>query len=313
MPMLRFFRHGDGNFALFNGMGPTPVDLLATVLAYDDARGAPVANAPHSGYQRLEQGGTLILMDAGRAPPMALSQEAHAGCLALELSAQQHRLVVNCGLPAVNRETWRQVARATPAHSTVTVNDKSSCRFGDSRLFRKLLWGVPIVGGPRTVTVTRDETDEGAVLDVTHDGYARPFNMMHRRTLRLAADGSALAGEDSFTPARGSAFSLRVPDEFAIRFHLHPSVKANRLTDRHGVMLTLPNRDVWTFNAYEDVVEIEESVYLAGSDGPRRTVQMVIYGHARTQPNVQWAFTHTPRTSRDSRREPRSDEPELPL
>src|SRR5712691_5997827 len=42
MPMLRFFRHGDGNLAHFNGMGPTPVDLLATVLAYDDARGAPV-------------------------------------------------------------------------------------------------------------------------------------------------------------------------------------------------------------------------------------------------------------------------------
>ena len=58
MPMLRFFRHGDGSFALFNGMGPTPPDLLATILAYDDARGAPVANAPHSGYQRVEAGGT---------------------------------------------------------------------------------------------------------------------------------------------------------------------------------------------------------------------------------------------------------------
>jgi uncharacterized heparinase superfamily protein len=104
-----------------------------------------------------------------------------------------------------------------------------------------------------------------------------------------------------------------VPHEFAIRFHLHPSVKANRLSDRHGVMLTLPDRDVWTFNAYEDNVEIEESVYLAGNDGPRRTVQIVIYGHARTQPNVQWSFTHTPRSSRDSRREVRSDEPELPL
>jgi uncharacterized heparinase superfamily protein len=31
MPMLRFFRHGDGNFALFNGMGPTPPDLLTTI------------------------------------------------------------------------------------------------------------------------------------------------------------------------------------------------------------------------------------------------------------------------------------------
>ena len=47
MPMLRFFRHADGNFAQFNGMGPTPVDLVATVLAYDDARGTPVSNAPH--------------------------------------------------------------------------------------------------------------------------------------------------------------------------------------------------------------------------------------------------------------------------
>src|ERR687888_1773393 len=46
MPMLRFFRHGDGNFALFNGMGPTPTDLLTAVLAYDDARGTPVSNAP---------------------------------------------------------------------------------------------------------------------------------------------------------------------------------------------------------------------------------------------------------------------------
>ncbi len=133
MPMLRFFRHGDGNFALFNGMGPTPVDMLATALAYDDARGAPVANAPHSGYQRIDAGKTALLMDTGRPPPLALSQEAHAGCLSFELSWNLNRLVVNCGLPAVNKENWRQVARATSAHSTVTFNDASSCRFFESR------------------------------------------------------------------------------------------------------------------------------------------------------------------------------------
>ena len=67
MPMLRFFRHGDGNFALFNGMGPTRSELVSTVLAYDDARGAPVANAPHSGYQRVQAGDALLLVDAGAA------------------------------------------------------------------------------------------------------------------------------------------------------------------------------------------------------------------------------------------------------
>ena len=147
MPMLRFFRHGDGNFALFNGMGPTAADLMATILAYDDARGEPVANAPHSGYQRFASKGLLVLMDTGTPPPLALSQEAHAGALAFELSKDGHRIVINCGLPATSRESWRQVARATAAHSTVTFGDSSSCRFLNSGSFRKLL-GLPIVSGP---------------------------------------------------------------------------------------------------------------------------------------------------------------------
>src|SRR5205085_7504832 len=96
MPMMRFFRHGEGQFALFNGMGPTPRDELTTILAYDDARGTPVANAPHSGFQRLEAAGSLIIMDTGRAPALELSQEAHAGCLSFELSAKLNRIVVNC-------------------------------------------------------------------------------------------------------------------------------------------------------------------------------------------------------------------------
>jgi uncharacterized heparinase superfamily protein len=150
------------------------------------------------------------------------------------------------------------------------------------------------------------------VLRTSHDGYVRDFGIVHRRLLRLAADGATLSGEDAFTPAYGDAISSRVADQFAIRFHLHPAVKANRFTDGHGVLLTLPDRDIWTFDAYEDAVEIEESVYLAGPDGPRRTVQIVIYGHARAQPRVQWTFHHTPRAIQ-SERKVRPDEPELPL
>ena len=93
MPMLRFFRHGDGNFALFNGMGPTRTELVSTVLAYDDARGNPVANAPHSGYQRAQAGDALLLVDAGPPPPLSMSSEAHAGCLSFELRPETLGLV----------------------------------------------------------------------------------------------------------------------------------------------------------------------------------------------------------------------------
>jgi uncharacterized heparinase superfamily protein len=154
MPMMRFFRHGDGNFAHFNGMGPTRPDVMATILAYDDARGAPLSNTPHSGYQRIAAGPMLLLMDTGAPPPLGVSQEAHAGCLSFELSHDLQRIVVNCGLPGTNRETWRQVARATAAHSTVVFNDTSSCRFLESGSFKRLM-GTPIIGGPTDIQVSR--------------------------------------------------------------------------------------------------------------------------------------------------------------
>src|SRR3954451_18883221 len=311
MPMLRFFRHGDGNFGLFNGMGPTPTDLLTTILAYDDARGAPVANAPHSGYQRLESGGTLVLMDTGRAPPLLVSQDAYAGCLAIELSSKFNRIVVNCGLPATSRESWRQVARATAAHSAVIFNDVSSASFVDSGPIKRLLQGMPLLGGPQNIEVTREEHDGATLLRATNDGYAEEFGVVHERTVMLSHDGGRLDGEDAFIPSQGEA----VPsggDAFAVRFHLHPSIKANRLTDSHGAMLMLPNKEVGTFNAYDDHIDLEESVYLAAPDGPRRTTQIVVYGRARTTTRVQWTFAHVAPGGSAPPRDP-ATEPQLPL
>jgi uncharacterized heparinase superfamily protein len=310
MPMLRFFRHGDGNFALFNGMGPTRTDLVSTVLAYDDARGTPVANAPHSGYQRVQAGDSLLIVDTGPPPPLSMSHEAHAGCLSFELSSKYHRIVVNCGLPETSRETWRHVARATAAHSTVIFNDTSSCRFLTSESLKPLL-GAPILSGPSDVQMSRQERESGMTLRMSHDGYAARFGVVHQRTLRLSLDGKRLDGEDLFVPAHGESLPVRRGDHFAVRFHLHPLIKANRHSDGHGVMLVLPHKEVWTFDAYEERVELEESVYLAGPDGPRRAVQIVIYGQARAVPRVHWTLSH--QDAQEPVRHAEREEPELPL
>ena len=311
MPMMRFFRHGDGNFAHFNGMGPTLPDVIATILAYDDARGAPHSNAPHSGYQRAEAGDMLVLMDTGGPPPMSVSQGAHAGCLSFELSHDLHRIVVNCGLPGTNRETWRQVARATAAHSTVVFNDSSSCRFLEGGSFKRLI-GTPILSGPTTISVSREDHNDSFTLRASHDGYASRFSVIHQRALKLALAGNRIDGEDQFMSSKGEMIPQNVPDEFAVRFHLHPAIKANKLTDGHGAMLVLPNRDVWNFSAYEDRIEIEESVYLSGTNGPRRAAQIVIYGRARKSPRVHWSFARVASSGSTASRRG-VDEPELPL
>jgi uncharacterized heparinase superfamily protein len=317
MPMLRFFRHSEGTFAHFNGMGPTPAELLMTLLAYDETYGAPLSNAPFSAYQRLEAGGGVLIMDAGRAPPVEMSLEAHAGCLAFEFSSpKQSLIVVNCGMPPAGRDDWRRLARSTAAHSTVTFNETSSARFVESAAFRRVLGGSPMFGGPNHVAVTREESTPTIVLRAAHDGYADRYGILHERTVSLSPDGMRLEGEDMFLAADGGAEVRSSHDQYAVRFHLHPSIKATRLTDGHGVMLMAPNKEVWTFSGHDARVELEDSVYLAGTDGARRTVQMVIRGHARATPRVLWTFQQAnpaALATAGAARRTREEEPRLPL
>jgi uncharacterized heparinase superfamily protein len=311
MPMLRFFRHGDGNFALFNGMSTTPNDLIATLLAYDDTHGTPMASMPHSGFQRLDAASTAIIMDTGASPPPYVSQEAHAGCLAFELSSGTSRIVINCGMPATGRDNWRAFARETSAHSSLTFRDTSSCEFVVLSAMKRLLQGALVVSGPVNVETYREAVQNGVVLTTSHDGYLQRFGILHRRAIMLSADGSRVQGEDAIEIAQAGKLG---DGDFAIRFHLHPSVKASRLSDARGVMLVLPNRDVWTFEARDDKVELEDSVFLAGSDGPRRTAQIVIRQNARQVQNVQWSFARSAGgVAATTARRSAQREPELPL
>ncbi len=317
MPMLRFFRHSEGTFAHFNGMGVTPAELLLTLLAYDDSRGAPLSNAPYSAYQRIEAGRGVLIMDTGRAPPIESSLEAHAGCLSFEFSSpKQSLIVVNSGMPQTARDEWRPVARATAAHSTVTFNETSSAEFVETPIFRRVLGGSPMLGGPRRVSVEREQRSDSIVLRASHDGYADRYGIVHERTLMLAADGTRFEGQDLFVAADGSPQVNTDQDRYAVRFHLHPSIKATRLTDGHGVLLIMPNKEVWTFSAGENRVELEDSVYLAGNDGPRRTAQIVVHGHARSAPRVIWRFQQANSgavATAGTTRRARVEEPRLPL
>jgi uncharacterized heparinase superfamily protein len=313
MPMLRFFRHGDGSFALFNGMSTAPSDLVATLLAYDDTHGVPMANMPHTGFQRLDAGATTVIIDTGPPPPPNVSQEAHAGCLSFELSSGPSRIVVNCGMPNTGRDNWRVFARSTAAHTTLTYHETSSCQFVELSAMKRLLQGAPIVSGPANVESYREAVENGDLLTTSHDGYLPRFGIVHRRVLMMAQDGARLDGEDTLSPPPGGKIKGGDAD-FALRFHLHPSVKASRLSDARGVMLVLPNRDVWTFEALDDKVDLEDSVFLAGNDGPRRTAQIVIRQDARTAASIRWSFVRssTSAAATTARRNARR-EPELPL
>ncbi len=294
-------------------MSNAPSHLLATLLAYDDTHGVPMAHMPHTGFQRLEAGQMTVIIDTGPPPPPSVSHDAHAGTLSFELSSGPSRIVINCGMPSTGRDNWRAFARGTPAHSTMTYHNTSSCQFVERSAMKRFLQGAPIVNGPHVVESYREITSNGTILTTSHDGYQPRFGITPRRVLMISEDGSKLEGEDIVAAAPGARLKGSNTD-YALRFHLHPSVKASRLSDARGVMLVLPNRDVWTFEALDDKVELEDSVFLAGNDGPRRTAQIVIHQNAQQTSSIRWSFARSASSpSQTTARRNARREPELPL
>ena len=178
---------------------------------------------------------------------------------------------------------------------------------------KRLLQGSPVVSGPVNVESYREAIANGVLLTTSHDGYLARFGVVHRRVLMIAHDGSRLDGEDTLSPAPGGRIKGNETD-YVLRFHLHPLVKPSRLSDARGVMLVLPNRDVWRFEALDDKVDIEESVFLAGNDGPRRTAQIVIRQDSRHASSIRWSFVRSNNSAAPaSARRGARPEPESPL
>jgi uncharacterized heparinase superfamily protein len=284
MPMLRMMRHADGAIALFNGMGATRADFIAAVLAQDDTMAPPPLNAPYAGYQRIEHGQSVVIIDAGISPKLPLAARAHAAPAAFEFSAEGCRIVVNCGAPPAHRLEMAPYARLTAAHSTLVVDDKTIGRFIRSRSLRALV-GEQYVGGARTIDLKRATTAEGTLVTVDHDGYVKKYGALHQRKLAISIDGLRLEGEDGLKQAS------KVSDvPYAVRFHLHPLVKATLSLDKKEVSLVLPNRSTWHFDADGLEILLEESIFFASTDGFRRSEQIVISTTSAGHASVGWSF-----------------------
>jgi len=283
-PMLRLFRHGDGRLAQFNDTSEEYGALADLLLTRSEVRGRPPLSAPHSGFQRLQCGKTIVIVDTGAPSPQGLDHHAHAGTLSFEMSVGRERLIVNCGAYRGASPDWRRAARNTAAHSTVIVADTNSA---------EILADFTIGHRPSVGTTTRAEAEGSLWIAASHDGYAAEFGLTHSRQLFLSADGDDLRGEDNLTGKQGKSGSAGA--SFAIRFHLHPTVQVSLSQDGGAALLRLASGTGFRLRAQGAQMSLAESVYL-GSGEMKKTQQIVLSGHVGAEPDgtagatVKWAI-----------------------
>jgi uncharacterized heparinase superfamily protein len=155
-----------------------------------------------------------------------------------------------------------------------------------------------------------ERRDEDVILmRANHDGYRGDFGVIHERRMAIKRDGLRVDGEDDFTFAPAAKGSSN--PAYAVRFHLHPQITASRTRDSGRVLLTPARGDSWEFYAGGADISIEESVYLGGIDGPRRTDQIVLHGRCRHSPRVNWRLRKLVREEQSAAPAEEAGEPPL--
>jgi len=289
-PMLRFYMHGDGKLAQFNGGCEGDANFLEMLLQQAHANGKAAHAAPHTGYERLQLGRSIVMFDVGAPPPVGYDTQIHAGPLAFEFSIGRERMIVNCGHAGTISPAMplTMALRNTAAHSSATVANTNAVELRNE-------------GGigrhPRTIHLHRDATKDQILVAASHDGYHTNLGVLHNRQIYMADNGEDLRGQDSFIGSAGHAF--------AIRFHLSPDVKASLTGQNTGVLLRLRSGAGWRFRCHGATVSLEESIYVAApGETPKRTTQIVLSGHTpdKEMP-MKWSFRREkkPRTTAEEK------------
>lgn len=272
LPALRALRHGDGRLALFNGSREDSPALIEAVLTQAGRGGRAPAILTAGGFARLAAKRSLVIADCGAPARLGLDRAAHAGTLSFEMSVGRDRMIVNCGAGPAGSKAWRDVARATAAHSTLVIADTSSAELRDGGLGRR----------PTRVVHQHQEASGAHLLEMSHDGWRLPFRAIHHRRLLLVASGDELQGTDEIEADR--------PQPFTIRFHLHPSVSVSLRGDGQAALLTLPTAGGWQLHAEGARLALEESIYLGGT-ALRKSEQVVLTGYEDGPQTVTWTIT----------------------
>jgi uncharacterized heparinase superfamily protein len=220
-------------------------------------------------------------------------------------------LIVNCGSGSSFGPEWRRAGRATPSHSTLSIEGVSSSRIvvGKDGVERLSV-------GPKDVQSEISTLKDGSRLAMAQDGYRTSHGLTHVRTLDLSQDGRAVAGEDLLTildKVDEPRFDRALDGEklqgipWSVRFHLHPEVDAEIDLGGAAISLTQKSGEIWVFrHDGAGELHLEPSVYLEnGRLRPRATQQVVLSGRAMTYATrIRWSLSKaqdTPTALRDVR------------
>ena len=279
---FKFLRFSNGDLPLFNGANHINTEKFYEFL---ESRGYEFENMENifCGYAKIKSKKIELFIDANNPSSMLHSRNYQAGPLSFELASNGVKFICNSGSGKNLGEELSYLSSSTAAHSTVTINDTSSCIFQKNALIRKY-FGNSLIEKHNIFKQEFKNDKEFIQCVVGHDGYEKRFKILHERQITLFKLKNHIEGIDSLKCKNLENKNLT----FSVRFHIHPDIRITK-TMGNDILLSSSGGEGWIFRSPQIPTKIEKNLYLGNSDNIKESSFILLEGNIENEnTNIIW-------------------------
>ena len=238
-----------------------------------------------NGYVIFKDKKISFIIDVGNNPEFKYSKRYQSGCLSFEITTNGEKLISNLGFDINKSNKIILVSRSTAAHSTLYLNNHSSCVFKKNYYYKffqqnHLLEGLKII--KKKIIIEKDFEE----IIASHNGYQKRYGYIHERSIKFLKKEKIFLGSDNLI-RDGKASNI----SYGIRFHIYPGIKVVKTQNSQSILLSLNNGEGWKFNCPNNKVLIEKGIYLGNKNRTVENENIYILGMTSGENlETKWSF-----------------------
>ena len=176
------------------------------------------------------------------------------------------------------------LCRSTAAHSTLYINDASSCVFQKNETITKA-YGSSVLEGHKIINKNYTEDKDFYSILASHNGYEKRFGYTHSRLIKISKNEDIIFGNDQLKKTKNCFNSLN----YFIRFHIYPNIKIVKTKAENSILISLPNGEGWLMQSEMNNFEIEKNIFLGNKNKIINNDSVFISGNINSEMiSIKW-------------------------
>ena len=225
-----------------------------------------------------------FFIDCGNPPSSNFSKNYQAGCLSFELISNKQKIICNSGYSKHLSSKLTSLCRSTAAHSTLYINDASSCVFQKNETITKA-YGSSVLEGHKIINKNYTEDKDFYSILASHNGYEKRFGYTHSRLIKISKKDDIIFGNDQLKKTKNCFNSLN----YFIRFHIYPNIKIVKTKAENSILISLPNGEGWLMQSEMNNFEIEKNIFLGNKNKIINNDSVFISGNINSEMiSIKW-------------------------